>query len=126
MSVESGARRGAVLGAALGAAGGVLLATGSGFLAAGPLLAALEAAVGGGAFGTIQGGFLGLLFARTKIDFGEDDLRAGHVLLGVNADTRGQLAADILEKCNGSRIEVHDQPLEADSSLTAPVERNQA
>jgi len=112
MSVESGVERGAVIGAALGAAGGALLATGSGLLAAGPLLAALGGAVGGGAFGSLQGGFFGLL-AKTKIEFGEEDLDAGRILLGVNADQRHELAREVLANHKATRIRAREEPLEA-------------
>lgn len=111
LSVESGARRGAVLGAALGAAGGALLATSPGLLAAGPLLAAIEAAIGGGAFGSIQGGILGLLFAKTKVDFRQDELDRGTILVGVNADSRPELARELLAESGASRVDAHDQPL---------------
>ena len=111
LSVESGAKRGAILGAALGAAGGALLATSPGLLAAGPLLAAVEAAVGGGAFGSIQGGILGLLFAKTKVDFGQDELDRGTILIGVNADTRPDLARQLLAESGATRVDAHDHPL---------------
>jgi hypothetical protein len=108
VSVESGVRRGAVLGAAFGAAGGALLATGPGFLAAGPLLGILEAALGGGAAGVVPGGFLGLLFADAKVEFGEGELDADTILIGVNADTRPELARDIFAKCNARQVEITD------------------
>jgi hypothetical protein len=111
VSVESGVRRGAVLGAAIGAAGGVLLATGPGLLAAGPLLAVLEGAIGGGAFGGVQGGILGLLFAETKVEFDQEELEKGTILIGVNADTRPDLAREVLTESGAARIETHDKPL---------------
>lgn len=113
MSVESGVRRGAVLGAAFGAAGGVLLATGPGLLAAGPMLAALEAAVGGGAIGLVPGGVLGLLFGDTKVEFDDEDADESPILIGVNADTRPEMARDIFAKCNALRVEVKEQPLQS-------------
>lgn len=111
VSVESGVRRGAVLGAAIGAAGGVLLATGPGLLAAGPLLVALEGAVGGGAFGGVQGGILGLLFAETKVEFHQEDLDEGTILIGVNADTRPDLAREVLTQNGAAKVETHERPL---------------
>lgn len=111
MSVESGVRRGAVLGAAFGAAGGVLLATGPGLLVAGPMLAALEGAIGGGAIGLVPGGVLGLLFGDTKVEFEDED--EGPILIGVNADTRPEMARDIFAKCNALRVESKEQPLQS-------------
>lgn len=108
VSVESGVRRGAVLGAALGAAGGALLGTGSGFLVAGPLVGVIEAALGAGAAGVIPGGVLGLLFADAKVEFGDGDLDADTIFLGVNADTRPALARDIFAKCQARQVEVTD------------------
>lgn len=113
LSVESGIQRGAVLGAAFGAAGGALLATGPGLLAAGPLLGALEAAVGGGAAGLVPGGLLGLLFGDTKVEFGEEDLQDKTILLSVNADTRPELARDIFAKCNARSVDVQERPPES-------------
>ena len=109
MSVNSGARRGAVLGAVLGVAGGALLATGPGLLAAGPLLAALEGALGGGAIGLVPGGVLGLLLGDTKVEFDEKDLDGDTILIGVNADTRPELAGDIFSQCRARRVWVREQ-----------------
>lgn len=111
MSVESGVTRGAVLGAAFGAAGGALLATAPGLLAAGPFIAAIEAAIGGGAVGAIPGGVLGMLFGETKIDFEEDDLEEGAILIGVNADSRPELACELLTENGATRVRKRDQPI---------------
>lgn len=111
MSVESGVRRGAILGAALGAAGGALLATGPGLLAAGPVLAVIEGAVSGGAIGLVPGGVLGLLFGDTKVELDEGELEGDAILIGVNADTRPEMARDILSKCKARTVEVTEQPL---------------
>lgn len=113
ISVESGVTRGAVLGAALGAAGGALLATAPGLLAAGPFLAALEAAIGGGAVGAVPGGVLGMLLGDTKVDFEEKDLEEGAILIGVNADTRSELAGKLLTENGAIRVQERNEPVPA-------------
>jgi hypothetical protein len=113
MSVESGVTRGAVLGAALGAAGGALLGTAPGLLVAGPFLAGLEAAIGGSAVGAIPGGVLGMLFGDTKVDFEEKDLEEGAILIGVNADTRSELAGKLLTENGAIRVRERNEPIPA-------------
>lgn len=110
ISVETGVERGVVLGAAIGAAGGALLATGPGILAAGPILAALEGALAGGALGSVHGGILGLLFGHTKIGFGQEDLDSGTILVGVNADTREELARRLLAENHAVRVASDPEP----------------
>jgi len=113
MTLDRGVQRGMSLGAALGAAGGALLATGAGLLAAGPFVAVLEAAIGGGAVGAVPGGVLGTLFGETKVDFGDEDLDQGAILIGVNADTRSALAKKCLEDHGATHVQERDAPIPA-------------
>jgi hypothetical protein len=89
-----GATRGALLGAALGAIGGALLAPGVGLLAGGPLLAALEAAIAGGAAGAGFGSFGGLNYWHDEIDFVHHHLTRGAVIVGVETIPQRKAAAE--------------------------------
>lgn len=80
---KTGVARGAVVGAALGALGGAVLIPAGGFLAAGPLLAALQGGAIGGAAGLSFGAFAGLGFWREEIDLMHRHLRQGDVIIGV-------------------------------------------
>lgn len=81
---------GVAIGATLGAIGGALVAVSGGLLAAGPLVALLQGAVSGAAAGSLAGTVGGLGYWRDKADFPKNELEAGAILVGVDADAQGQ------------------------------------
>lgn len=102
------AARGVALGALVGA---TLSATGVvGVLAAGPLLAALEVAVVGGATGGLVGVLTGLGYWQSEAEFPETHLREGGILVGVLTDrARAPDAERILRDAGGSHVGTTDQ-----------------
>ena len=74
------ARRGAI-GAALGAVGGAIMAPGLGLLAAGPVLAAIEGAISGGAVGGAFGTLSGLSVWRDVPEL-PHHIQSGGILIG--------------------------------------------
>lgn len=87
-AAEGGAT-GAVIGGTLGALALGLTAVGSvvlpgvGFLAAGPIAAALAGAGAGGAIGGLVGGLVGLGFPEYEAEVYEEKLKAGNILVVV-------------------------------------------
>lgn len=82
---------GVAIGATLGAIGGALVAVSGGLLAAGPLVALFQGAVGGGAAGTLAGTVGGLGYWRDVADFPARELESGAILVGVDTDAQGQV-----------------------------------
>lgn len=99
---------GVALGATLGAVGGALVALSGGLLAAGPLVALLQGAVSGGAAGTIVGTVGGLGYWRDVVDFPEEKLNMGGILVGVNSNAQGQAdrARQALKAAGADEVEV--------------------
>lgn len=86
--------RGAAIGAALGALGGLVVVPVAGWLAFGPVLAALSGALTGGAAGTFVGGLAGFGRPRSEVDFAHHHLKQGAVLVGVNTIPARRQAAE--------------------------------
>jgi uncharacterized membrane protein len=99
------------IGATLGAVGGALVAVGGGLLAAGPLVAVLQGAAGGGAAGTIAGTVGGLGYWRDVIDFPERESNAGAILVGVDLPSQGQpeRARDALKQAGATEVHVRSR-----------------
>ena len=98
-----GAAVGAATGGILGAAAAALIAIGAiavpglGLVAAGPVLAALAGAGAGGAAGGILGAIAGMGVPEHEARMFADEVKAGGVLVGVNAhDDRVDLAKQCL------------------------------
>ena len=98
-----GAAMGAATGGVLGAAAATLVAIGAiavpglGLVAAGPVLAALAGAGAGGAAGGIIGAIAGTGIPEHEARMFADEVKAGGVLVGVNAhDDRVDLAKQCL------------------------------
>jgi len=81
---------GIAIGAALGAMGGVVVALTGGLLAAGPVVALLQGATGGGAAGALAGTLGGLGYWRDVAEFPAKEIASGAILVGVDADAQGQ------------------------------------
>jgi hypothetical protein len=99
-----GAAVGAATGGVLGAAAAALVALGAiaipglGLVAAGPVMAALAGAGAGGAAGGIIGGIAGMGVPEHEARMFADEVKAGGVLVGVNAhDDR----VDLAKRCLG-------------------------
>ena len=91
MEVKTEVGPGMVIGAAVGAVGGALVAVGSGLIAAGPLLALLQGAVGGGAAGMLTGFLAGLGYWHDAADFPHHKLKGEAVLVGIMSDRRDRI-----------------------------------
>ena len=85
VEVKTEGVRGALIGAALGALGGALLVPAAGLLAAGPVLAAVEAAAVGGAAGATIGTIGGLGYWENHAELVKEHVEKGAVLVGVEA-----------------------------------------
>jgi hypothetical protein len=99
-----GAAVGAATGGVLGAAAAALVAVGAiavpglGLVAAGPILAALAGGGAGGAAGGIIGALAGMGVPEHEAKLYADEIKAGGVLVGVNAhDDRVDLAKQCLD-----------------------------
>jgi len=105
-----GAKIGGALGAVLGGTGGGLLAAGIiggpvGLVAAGPVLAVLQGALAGGAFGTFSGWLVSAGIVNTEPDLEEVDLEEGSVWIGVHATgERREDALEILREAGAERV----------------------
>lgn len=107
---ESKAGEGAAIGAVAGALGGGALVLAMGLIpGVGPVLSLGSLAVAvfgvGAAIGATGGGIVGALigldFPEEEARFYERELKAGRVLVGVNAHDRVTEADAILERCGG-------------------------
>lgn len=119
VDLESGVEQGAVIGGSIGAALGVVgvtLATtgaivlpGVALLAGGPVLAALQGGLAGGAFGAPVGGLMGIgrLFATPHLD--EDALSEGAAIVSVESDELWETAKAIFEETGAEGIHVSDE-----------------
>jgi hypothetical protein len=104
--VPVGVTTGAALGGGLGLAGAIAIGgpVGFGFLASGPIFAALQGAVLGAAGGGLLGALAGLAFWWDEPDL-ETELRRGAVFLGVIAEgVRARAARGALLAAGASRI----------------------
>ena len=105
-----GAKIGGGLGAVLGGTGGGLLAAGIiggpvGLVAAGPLLAVLQGALAGGAFGTFSGWLVSSGIVDSEADLDDADLEEGTVWIGVHATgERREDALEILREAGAERV----------------------
>jgi len=95
-------------GAAIGGTAGAVLAAASAFipgvgpiLSIGTLAGALFGAVAGAVGGGIVGALIGQDFPEEDARFYEAELKAGRVLVGVNAGNRASEAQDILRRAGG-------------------------
>ncbi|TPV96049.1 MAG: hypothetical protein B7733_06705 [Myxococcales bacterium FL481] len=105
LEFKTGVSRGALVGAALGAIGGAIAIPAAGWLAVGPLLAALEGAYLGGAGGTLAGALGGLGFWEDVISHAhEADLHKGAVLIGVTTASREALAGEALRRAGAQQV----------------------
>lgn len=105
LEFKTGISRGALLGAALGTIGGAVAIPAAGWLAVGPLLAALEGAYLGGATGLLAGALGGLGFWQDEIGHAhEADLHRGAVLIGVTAPGREALADEVLRGAGAQSV----------------------
>lgn len=104
----SGAKLGGGIGAALGATGAGLVGAGLiggpvGLVAAGPVLAALQGALAGGAFGHFSGWLVGAGLLKEDADV--DRLRNGAVWVGVHAKgERAELARNLLREAGATEV----------------------
>ena len=102
VSGESKAGEGAGIGAAAGAVAGGLMALIPGVgpvLSIGTLAGAIFGVVAGGAGGGIVGALIGQDFPEDEARFYERELKAGRVLVGVQAGDRYEQARNILCGC---------------------------
>jgi hypothetical protein len=105
-----GAKIGGGLGAILGGAGGGLLAAGViagpvGLVAAGPLLAVLQGALAGGAFGTFSGWLVSAGIVSEDAELEDVDLEEGSVWIGVHATgERREEALMVLREAGAERV----------------------
>lgn len=119
VDLESGVEQGAVIGgsvgAALGAAGvtlattGVIVLPGVALLAGGPVLAAIQGGLAGGAVGVPVGGLLGIgrWFATPHLD--EDALEEGAAIVAVESDELWETAKAVFEETGAEGIHVSDE-----------------
>jgi hypothetical protein len=91
MEVKTAVGPGMAIGAAVGAVGGALVAIGSGLVVAGPFLALLQGAVGGGAAGMLTGFLAGLGYWHDAADFPHHKLKQGAVLVGIMSEKRDRI-----------------------------------
>lgn len=111
LETYQGAEIGGAAGVVLGAAGGGLVAAGlltgpAALVAAGPVVAALQGAYAGGAFGVVAGWLVGLGIMKEEADFHATHLEAGKVWVGVHAtDERLEKAREILDAAGAVRFE---------------------
>lgn len=108
VSHESMAGEGAAAGAVAGGALGAAIAVGSAFipgvgpvLSFGTLAATVFGVAAGAAGGGIVGALIGLDFPEEEAKFYEHQLKAGRVLVGVDAGKRFDEASDIVRLCGG-------------------------
>lgn len=105
-----GAKIGGGLGALLGGTGGGLLAAGLiagpvGLVAAGPVLAVLQGALAGGAFGTFSGWLVSAGIVSNDTELEDADLEEGSVWIGVHATgQRREEVLEILRKTGAERV----------------------
>lgn len=105
-----GAKIGGGIGAVLGATGAGLVGAGLlggplGLVAAGPLVAALQGALAGGAFGTFSGWLVGAGLLKEEADLAAADLEKGAVWIGVHArGERAQLARKVLQEAGAEHL----------------------
>lgn len=90
LEMIEGARLGGGVGALVGAVGAGMVAAGlvagpAALVAVGPVIAALEGALAGGAFGVVAGWMVGLGVVREEADFHAARIREGSVWVGVHA-----------------------------------------
>jgi hypothetical protein len=86
VDVKSKVAPGIKIGTALGAVGGALVATSGGLLVAGPVLALVQGAVGGGAVGFLAGFVGGLGGMHVEIDTPRETIPDEALLVGVMTD----------------------------------------
>lgn len=106
---------GAAVGAGMGGAVGALVAgfmavgaisTGGGLLLAGPLVAALAGAGAGAASGGLIGAAVGLGIPETEVEYYENVLKEGGVIVAVHShsDQQHKLVKDIFDDVNAVKV----------------------
>lgn len=118
VDLESGVEQGAVIGGSVGAALGVVgvtLATtglivvpGIAILAGGPILAALQGGLAGGAVGAPVGGLLGVGQWSATPHLDEDALKEGAAIVAVESDELWETATAIFEETGAEGIHVSE------------------
>ena len=115
---RTGIGRGAVIGATAGALFGTgaasALAAGmvgpQGLVAADPIMAALQGAYIGGAFGCLVGALAGMGFWSREVDFDSAHVHGGAIWVGVRASgARQQIARDTLEQAGARHFQHRDE-----------------
>jgi hypothetical protein len=105
------------IGGALGAIGGALILTASGFMAAGPLLVALEGALAGGFTGSIAGALVGMGYWTEEIEAPDEELEEGAILVGASTHERVDDAREALESAGAEEVHVRTRE-EAEDELS--------
>ena len=101
---QTGIRVGAGIGALFGVVGGALI-VGSGLVVLGPAFLAVEAALAGGAFGSLAGTLGGLGFWKDEVAFPTDAFKKGAVLVGIStAGERIEVARKTLLEAGAEQV----------------------
>ncbi|MGD8863553.1 MAG: hypothetical protein PVI30_26300 [Myxococcales bacterium] len=111
---KTGVGRGAAVGGVLGVLAGALV--GPGLIAAGPLVAALEAVFAGGAVGSVTGALAGLGYWKDEADLPVAHIEGGAVLVGAMVPRGAQVdrAAEALRQAGGEELACGDKDEAAD------------